>query len=579
MIKIPIRITVMGLFLIIAAIIMSIMFYVQLNFSEDLAKKAMKDQFKVTSYKLKENINKINGISNSIITSTIPFISDKSADDFFLEKNKYLKIFSNILEENDNLYSIYIGFKDNRFFEIINLSINENLQKFYKSGKNGKWLIIEIKNNNEKTLSIYDNNFTLKSSKKEKSDFFVKQRPWYKKSIKSKDITKVGPYTFSNIEAKGITYSKNMKDSNVFALDILLNDFSKVFNTQGSNKEIESYLFNNKKNIIASTSSTHHIFNTFIKTIKINEVKQNRQFIVEIDSKSYIFNLMAIEGYGETEYLLSYVLLDKMMSTYIESFSEMDKIFMILFLVFLPILWYFASIIVKPILLLVEESKKVKNRDFNKIKTINSAVNEVNLLSTSMKVMANSIYEYQSELVQKVEMRTEELELINKKLEILSITDKLTNTYNRIKLDDTIEEKMKEANEDNGTFSVIIIDIDFFKQVNDTYGHQVGDVTLVEFTKILKDNLNSENILGRWGGEEFIIVSSSKDLSSLIQLANNLREKIEEHDFPTIGTKTASFGVSIYRKHETSEELINRADEALYIAKKNGRNRVETIEK
>lgn len=575
MIKIPIRITVMGLFLLIASTIMAIMFYIQMHFSEDLAKDAMQEQFKITSYKVEDNIKRINNISNSIITSTIPFIKDIKPNAFFKNKNKYLEIFSQILKNNQNLYSVYIGFNDNRFYEIINLKNNKELHEYYNVKKEATWLLVEINKNKEETLSFYTNKLTLISSKTKTSAFNVKQRPWYKKSLQSNEITKVGPYNFANIKSSGITYSKQINDNNIFAIDILLNNFSNILK---NNNSLESYLFNENKNIIAKSTNNDLIFNQLIKLINIKELDKTHQNIVSINGISYIFDITQIKGYDKKEYLLSYALLDDMMNTYIDKFSDVYKIFIILFLVFIPIIWYFASIIVKPILLLVKESEKVRNREFNKILPVNSIVNEVNLLSNSIKIMANSIHEYQSELEQKVIIRTEELELKNKELEILSITDKLTNTYNRIKLDNTIEERMLESNNNSSTFSVIIIDIDFFKQVNDTYGHQVGDVTLVEFTKILKENLESEHILGRWGGEEFIIVSSFKNLQEVIDLSNTLREKIQNHKFPTIGTKTASFGVSMYRKDETSEELINRADEALYIAKKNGRNRVETIE-
>jgi len=574
MIKIPIRITVMGLFLLIATIIMSIMFYVQIHFAKDLAKNAMNEQFKMTSYKVEENIKRINSISNSIITSTMPFIKDIKSNDFFANKVKYLKLFSNILRENKNLYAIYIGFDDNRFYELINLDSNKELKSTYKAKKTDKWLLVEINAQQEKTLSLYDNIFNLSSSKKERTDFLVNERPWYKKSMQSSNITKVGPYAFSNVKGNGITYSKKMNNS-VLAIDILLQNFSSVLKT---NKQLESYLFDTKVNIIAKSAKNDAIFNELIKTIDTDSFDINSIKTSSIEGKDYIYSLTLIKGYDKKEYLLSYVLLDEMMNSYIEKFSKMDKILIALFLFFVPILWYCASIIVKPILLLVKESEKVKNREFEKVTDVNSPVNEINLLSTSLKTMATSIYEYQYELEQKVTARTQELELKNKELEILSITDKLTNTYNRIKLDNTIEDEMLKANKQNDTFSIIIIDIDYFKKVNDTYGHLIGDVTLVEFSKILKSALEDGHILGRWGGEEFVIISSIKTLPEIMALANILREKIQNHDFPSIGSKTASFGVSLYKNSETSESLINRADEALFIAKKNGRNRVETLE-
>ena len=576
MIRIPIRITVMGLFLLIATIIMAVTFYIQVGFSKDLAKSAMKKHFEITSYKIEENIKRINAVSNSLITSTIPFIKDINAETLFTNKRKYLEIFSNILNDSRNLYSVYIGFNDNRFYELIKLDSNKDLKKIYNAKKEDKWLLIEINKYQEKILSLYDKNFKLSFTKNESTDYIVNQRPWYKKSIESNTITKVGPYTFSNISENGITYSKNMNNNNVFAIDILLENFSDILK---NNSHLESYLFDVDQNIIAKSSKEDLIFMELIKNIDINNFERNFINTSTIKGKEYIYSLVEIKGYNKKEYLLSYVLLDLMMTPYMEKFSKMDKILIVLFFIFIPILWFFASIIVKPILLLAKESNKIKNREFNKVITINSSVKEISLLSSSLSKMANSLYEYQLELEQMVTVRTKELEHKNKELEILSITDKLTNTYNRIKLDNTIEDEMLKANKENGTFSIIIIDIDYFKKVNDTYGHLVGDVTLVEFTKILKSALEDGHILGRWGGEEFVIISSIKTLDEIIILANKLREKIQNHNFPTIGSKTASFGVSLYKKEETSESLINRADEALFIAKKKGRNRVETLEK
>jgi len=162
------------------------------------------------------------------------------------------------------------------------------------------------------------------------------------------------------------------------------------------------------------------------------------------------------------------------------------------------------------------------------------------------------------------------------KHKILSITDKLTGLFNRLKLDEALNDEFNRSNRFNRTFGIIILDIDYFKRVNDTYGHQVGDQALIQFAKILKENIRKIDILGRWGGEEFMIICSEADFQGTIKLAQSLREIISKYDFPTIGNLSASFGVSIYDGDENIDKVIARADNALYKAKANGRNRVES---
>ncbi|MGC9524966.1 MAG: diguanylate cyclase [Limnospira sp.] len=163
----------------------------------------------------------------------------------------------------------------------------------------------------------------------------------------------------------------------------------------------------------------------------------------------------------------------------------------------------------------------------------------------------------------------------NKKLDFLYKTDKLTGLFNRYFTDEKIASEVLRANRYNLCFSVIILDIDNFKQINDTYGHHIGDSVLVEFALILKNNLRKTDVVGRWGGEEFIVVCPETKLADATHLAEKLRSKIEHHQFSEVEkTITASFGVSAYRADDTVESLIKRVDNALYFSKLNDRNRV-----
>lgn len=166
---------------------------------------------------------------------------------------------------------------------------------------------------------------------------------------------------------------------------------------------------------------------------------------------------------------------------------------------------------------------------------------------------------------------------LNKKLKELSITDNLTQLYNRNKLDEILALEVNRANRYATTFGVIIMDVDYFKSINDVHGHQTGDTVLKEFAHILQSNSRSTDTVGRWGGEEFLIICSQTDMEGTLLAAHHLKKTIASYSFSTVGHKTASFGVSTYALGEDVKDLIKRADDALYHAKNNGRNRVESL--
>lgn len=165
-----------------------------------------------------------------------------------------------------------------------------------------------------------------------------------------------------------------------------------------------------------------------------------------------------------------------------------------------------------------------------------------------------------------------------KQLEKLALTDQLTGLYNRHKLDEILEQQQELANRYKTAYAVMILDIDHFKQVNDTFGHHVGDSTLMEFAQIMSDSTRQTDIIGRWGGEEFLIIVPHADKVSLLKMAEKLRENIEKHHFTTVEQITTSIGIAIHNQGDTLSCVLTRADEALYRSKEEGRNRVTFIQ-
>lgn len=159
-------------------------------------------------------------------------------------------------------------------------------------------------------------------------------------------------------------------------------------------------------------------------------------------------------------------------------------------------------------------------------------------------------------------------------LKRLATTDRLTQAFNRTKFNEVINKEMERAKRYRHPLSMIMFDIDHFKEVNDTYGHAVGDFVLQTLTKIVGKNLRESDYLVRWGGEEFIIITPETDIEKTRVLAERVRRAIEIHNFDRSGQITVSFGVTAYRADDTEDTIVKRADDAMYEAKKKGRNRV-----
>lgn len=168
-----------------------------------------------------------------------------------------------------------------------------------------------------------------------------------------------------------------------------------------------------------------------------------------------------------------------------------------------------------------------------------------------------------------------ERKIMEEEIRLLSITDKLTQSFNRLKLDETMEAQFEWSKDCGLPFAIIILDIDHFKLVNDTYGHQVGDRVLIELVAVLQDNVRDGDVVGRWGGEEFLIILPDTTLADATVLAERLRQAVADYSFSTAGQVTISLGVSAFTTDTSPETIVSRADTALYQAKEKGRNRVE----
>ena len=178
-------------------------------------------------------------------------------------------------------------------------------------------------------------------------------------------------------------------------------------------------------------------------------------------------------------------------------------------------------------------------------------------------------------MVKNIHEDSVELRKTLKKYEHLASFDSLTDVYNHGRIETELNNAVVERGKNDTHTSVMMLDIDFFKRVNDEYGHATGDDTLKRFVSMINDNIKDKNaVLGRWGGEEFAVVCYDTPIDKAVELAEVLRKSIEEAEFEKAGHITCSIGVTEIAKDDEFAKVFERMDGALYKAKSEGRNRV-----
>ncbi|WP_372737896.1 diguanylate cyclase [Neptunomonas sp.] len=236
-------------------------------------------------------------------------------------------------------------------------------------------------------------------------------------------------------------------------------------------------------------------------------------------------------------------------------------IFGSVFLATLLIMYPFMSVVLfKPLDKLSNQAENFKSNELEQPSSWRGS-DEISVVGQTLESARHSIRNLISELEERGEA-----------YKILSETDRLTGLVNRYKLDLSLNAEARRARRFNKPFGIILIDIDYFKCVNDMYGHHIGDQVLIQFSHVLKTSTRESDVAGRWGGEEFLVISPEANLEGMYTLAEKIRTNVEATQFLGVGQKTISLGYTIYQEKEEISHLISRADIALYEAKNKGRN-------
>ncbi|HYM48481.1 MAG TPA: diguanylate cyclase [Burkholderiaceae bacterium] len=242
---------------------------------------------------------------------------------------------------------------------------------------------------------------------------------------------------------------------------------------------------------------------------------------------------------------------------------------------------------IEPLRRLNEATRRVSAGDLS-VQAPATSRDELGDLARAFNAMTAKLRQVLESLEQRVAERTAELSRVNETLESeiavrkefeeelarQATTDPLTGAYNRLKFNSELVDEIHRAQRYGESLSLAMIDVDHFKAINDTHGHQAGDMVLVHLTQLISANLRETDKLARWGGEEFMILLPNTPLDAAARLAEKLRLVVAQADIGAVRGITCSFAVTQFRPGESIETLTARLDEALYRAKHDGRNRV-----
>lgn len=430
------------------------------------------------------------------------------------------------------------------------------LKDFEKSDKDINYIYIGLPDG-----SLIINNY------EPPADFNATKRPWYKIAIKSTpNISEGLPYQDIKTKEWLVSLSKvlignNGKINGVIAIDTSLERLVNILNNNKDKlfKSQNSFVITNKGNIIIHKDKRLVRKNIF----KLTGIKA-KEGIVEYK----------INNHTKTAVLNN---IDKVKWMVITEVNKSEIIYFIFSKVFISfILVVLASIlvgwalsrnlgsrIINPIIDLKKRSSIII-KGLEPPKNFQYPANEIGQIARDLeKLTKDELYQ-----------RNLKLQKIKEKLKVLSETDQLTGIYNRRKIQKELNSEYIRYKRYGNVFSIIIFDVDYFKIINDTYGHNKGDFVLKETAKLVKSNIRKADVFARWGGEEFIILCPETRGKEALNMAEKIRTIIKNHNFHINRQVTISAGIAeMSEKFSDIDKLIAHADKNLYKAKLEGRDR------
>jgi len=506
-----------------------------------------------------------------LIITTLPlsailyYSSISSSNEIIKEKNISIKYFiEGYFKKIYNNVELLSNLREVRNLPNLDKKSLSRVLDTYKSIKNADRDINYVYSG-YKDGSLIINNYT------PPKDFNSTIRPWYQEAIKAKPyITKGQPYREIKSKEWLISVSKVLFDdknrvSGVVSIDTPLKKIANLIEEKNSiYKNSHSFVTTLDGKIIISQDKSFLHKNIFdIVGFRVYFDKDSGEFDCNLDhSKKFIYyNCMNSLGWV----VLTVIDKNEVIRPIV---SQIATIVLILVVIIALFGWIVSTFLRKQ---LVSPLVELKNRvhsivadNFDDNLSNIYKQDEIGFIAADIEQLARS------ELYKKnVELRN-----MNKKLKKLSDTDTLTGLFNRRKINIEIEKEYQRSLRYASHFSLIMFDIDWFKKINDTYGHQVGDMVLQELSKLAMQTVRATDVVSRWGGEEFLILCAETDLKTAYNLAQRLREDTQNHRFNADINITISLGVHEFDGKESIDDLLKKVDDKLYKAKQSGRNKV-----
>lgn len=398
------------------------------------------------------------------------------------------------------------------------------------------------------------------------ADYDCRSRPWYLAAMQKEEP--VWPTAFIDV-ATGkhvISIASKIKNRNgvttgVLAIDTFLNEFLDQIIIQAGETNIPIFILTDTGDIIGN-DLFHELNSSFSQLIKHRNPRDLH--LIELDKEQYSLSMIRVDS---MQFTIGSLINEEILQQKAQRVRKALLFFSLLaLLISLITAWilsrYFAGNIEK----LYKYTRELTAPD-SELRICVKGKDELNYLNRSINLM-----------VRYIRKRETEIQYLNAQLKNQVIRDKLTGSFNRYHLEDQFPRYLKRSEREQKVLAVILVDVDHFKSINDSYGHTTGDFILKELCILIQEHIRSEDTLFRIGGEEFIILSLHNSKDSLFSRAEEIRKVVESFDFHLEKEKinvTISTGISLSPDHGSDRmALQDKADKALYQAKSGGRNRV-----
>lgn len=374
------------------------------------------------------------------------------------------------------------------------------------------------------------------------------------------------------LQAVGVTVAVQVAQNDISGLDTLIAQLHAAMSTRDL---IELVVVDDQGRVLAH--STPELFNTVVSDDFAREAIESDGPMWMRDGETYRIAVPAVSGIRWATVIARYSLA-RLEASHRRARWRLGLGAVALFGI-LSVMLYLGldRLVVKPVRALQQAVRRMGEGHLGtRAPPLGSS--ELGELSDTMNNMAAALQHERENLEHIVAERTRELSELNARLERLAVTDGLTGVYNHRRFQEAINAELLRSERHKRPLAVLMIDVDFFKKVNDAMGHPAGDELLRRLAEVLSRDLRQTDLIARYGGEEFAVILPETTKSEALQVGERMRAAVEErinHDTPWPTKVTVSIGVATYPEDgKSTEQIIHAADQSMYVAKRQGRNRV-----